>query len=83
MLKDHLDIDVVFNMTMNLDILVEALMGRRTCPCCNRSYNVAHIDRDGYDMPALLPKKDVGSCDDCGTELIIRKDDRKKPIMER
>merc|ERR1712187_750557 len=21
-------------------------------------------------MPALLPKKDVGSCDDCGTEVI-------------
>ena len=34
-------------------------------------------------MPALLPKKDVNACDDCGTELVIRKDDRKKPIMER
>ena len=83
MLKQHFQIDVVLNLSMNQDILVEILMGRRTCPCCNRSYHLAHIDRDGYEMPPILPKKTANTCDDCSVELVIRKDDTSGPIMER
>ena len=59
-------------------------MGRRVCSQCNRNYNVAHIDRDGYYMKALLPKKKEGFCDDCETvKLTIRDDDKENIIKER
>ena len=63
---------------------MEKLMGRRVCPSCNRNYNVAHIDRDGYYMKALLPVKKATHCDDCtDVHLVIRDDDKENIITER
>jgi len=63
---------------------MEKLMGRRVCPNCNRNYNVAHIDRDGYFMKALLPTKKLNYCDDCpDIHLVIRDDDKENIIAER
>lgn len=31
------------------------MLGRQQCAKCQRSFNSAHIVRDGYDMPALPP----------------------------
>lgn len=59
-------------------------MGRRVCPVCTRNYNVAHIDRSGYYMKALLPQKQPGHCDDCeNVKLVIRDDDKESVIKER
>ena len=58
-------------------------MGRRVCPICNTNYNVAHIDRDGYYMKALLPKKSPHHCDHDGAHLVIRDDDKENIILER
>ena len=59
-------------------------MGRRVCPSCNRNYNVADIDRDGYKMGPLLPKKTPNHCDDCPhVHLVVRDDDKENIIMER
>mgnify|MGYP000999471039 CR=1 FL=1 len=58
-------------------------MGRRVCPVCNTNYNVAHIDRDGYYMKALLPEKNPRQCDHDGTPLVIRDDDKESIIKER
>ena len=62
-------------------------MGRRVCPCCNKNYNVASIDRDGYFMKPLLPKISLDHCSECGdgkeVELIIRDDDKEDVIKER
>ena len=45
---------------------------------------MAHIDRDGYYMKALLPKKSTHNCDDCGTvKLVVRDDDKENIIKER
>lgn len=42
------------------------------------------IDRDGYFMKALLPKKDPKKCDDCEVvSLVVRDDDKESIIMER
>ncbi len=59
-------------------------MGRRVCPSCGTNYNVADIDRDGYKMGPLLPKKDPHCCDNCrGVKLVVRDDDKENIIMER
>lgn len=59
-------------------------MGRRVCPNCNRNYNVANIDRDGYKMKPLLPKLNPSYCDDCPTvSLVVRDDDKENIILER
>ena len=87
MLEGHLTVDVVFNFLTRDDILVEKLMGRRICPLCNRNYNHAHIDRDGYYMKALMPEKSPDHCGSCGNgddvPLIIRDDDKESIILER
>lgn len=82
------DMEIPINLVLNFihrdDILLEKLMGRRVCPVCNRNYNVAHIDRDGYFMKALLPEKDHQNCDDCVTvPLVVRDDDKENIIAER
>ena len=82
--ESGISVDLIFNFTNRMDILLEKLMGRRVCPNCNRNYNVAHIDRDGYYMKALLPEKDPHICDDCpGVKLVVRDDDKENIIMER
>ena len=34
-------------------------------------------------MPKNIPPKVAGRCDDCGAELILRKDDTEKTIRKR
>ena len=80
----RIPINLVLNFVHRDDILLEKLMGRRVCPACNRNYNVAHIDRDGYFMRALLPEKDPHHCDDCeSVPLVVRDDDKENIIAER
>ena len=68
---------------MQEDILVEILMGRKTCSQCSRSYHFSHIDRNGYYMQNRLPKKSLNRCDDCDGILITRDDDKEEPIKTR
>lgn len=81
--KHNISIDLVFNFYAREDIIIEKLMGRRVCGQCNRNYNVASIDRDGYFMSALLPKKDIHKCDDCNCKLVVRDDDKENIIKDR
>ena len=82
--KYGINIDIVFNFYNTDSILLEKLMGRRVCPSCGTNYNVADIDRDGYKMGPLLPKKDPHCCDNCpGVKLVVRDDDKQNIIMER
>ncbi|MBQ1372549.1 MAG: adenylate kinase [Oscillospiraceae bacterium] len=55
------------------DAVIEARMsGRRVCPRCGESYHIT----------ANPPKMD-GVCNDCGCELVTRKDDRSETVRER
>jgi len=74
--------DLIVNITLQQDILVEKLSGRRTCEKCQKGYNICNIQRDGYNMDPLLPKVD-GVCDKCSGKLIIRQDDKKEVILAR
>lgn len=75
-------VDLVVNVELRDDILLEKLLGRRTCIGCGNSYNVCHIDNGEYQMEPLLPKK-PDTCDKCGGKLVIRDDDTEKVISAR
>ena len=55
------------------DAVIEGRMtGRRVCPKCGASYHIT----------ANPPKKD-NTCDQCGAELMIRKDDAPETVKSR
>jgi adenylate kinase len=54
------------------EVLVKRLSGRRTCPTCGRVY---HIEYN--------PPRQEGICDDDGTELVQREDDRPETVRKR
>lgn len=83
MMKSILKVDLVINFYNRDDILLEKLMSRRVCPSCNKNYNIADINRDGYVMKPLLPKKDHCKCDACNVNLVIRDDDKESIIKDR
>ena len=64
-------IDHVIQLEVPVDVLVERLSGRETCPKCQTPY--------GKDSP---PKK-KGICDKDGTPLIVRPDDMPDRIRQR
>jgi adenylate kinase len=63
---------VIFHLDVPYPALMARTTSRRTCPKCGRIYNILH-----------QPSKTPGICDDCGAELIIRKDDTEETFRER
>ncbi len=55
LLDSLVNIDLVINFEMKQDIIAQKLMGRRVCADCGQTWNVCHIDEDGYFMKPLLP----------------------------
>lgn len=56
----------------NDEVIVERLSGRLTCKGCGRTYH-----------KIFSPPKEIDKCDDCGAELIQRKDDQESVIRQR
>ena len=81
-ISKELPIDLVMYFHLPREVLIEKLMGRRVCPSCGRSYNVASIMNNGFNLPPLLPKQD-NMCDDCNKPLIQRSDDCLEVIDNR
>ncbi len=52
--------------------LVARLSGRWNCPGCGKIYNAGSN-----------PPRERGRCDECGSELVQRKDDRPEVVRER
>lgn len=75
-------IDLVINLVLADEIILEKALARRICEKCGNIYNIADIKREGIKMPPLLPKV-AGRCDKCSGNLIQRKDDNEKIIMDR
>lgn len=65
-------IDVAVWFEIDPRLLVERLSGRRLCPTCQRVYHV--VSR---------PPKRPETCDDDGTSLVRRPDDRPEAVAER
>jgi len=60
------------NISVEEGQVIRRLSGRRFCSECGKIYNT-------YFSPPVRP----GICDDCGTELLRRPDDREEVIAER
>ena len=65
-------IDRVVSLEVPDEVIVERMTGRRVCATCGLSYHIT-------DNPA----KDGKTCDACGTELSVRKDDDPAIVRSR
>lgn len=70
--KNGIKFDRVVSMEISDETIMERMSGRRVCPKCGASYHVV----------AVPPKKE-GVCDECGAELITRKDDAPETVQSR
>lgn len=69
---NRLALDGVISYELPIDVIVERLSGRRTCPKCQTVYHVT-----------ALPPKQEGICDKCGSTLLQRDDDRPEAVRIR
>ena len=65
-------IDLVLNIDVNFNHLLERLTGRRSCAKCGAVYHIK------YNQP-----KNENFCDNCGSKLYQRADDREEVIRNR
>ena len=65
-------IDYVISIEIDDSVIEGRMTGRRVCPQCGSSYHVANN-----------PPKTEGTCDNCGTALVIRKDDAPETVRDR
>ena len=73
MLAEHgRALDHVIVMAVDEKALIERIAGRVTCPDCGASYH------ERYNRPQL-----AGVCDNCGSELVHRADDRPEAVKTR
>ncbi len=69
---ERLKLDAVLNLESPVELIVARLSGRRTCPKCKAVFHIR----------TRKPRVE-GVCDNCGTQLIIRDDDRPEAIRVR
>ena len=65
-------IDHVISIEIDDDVIEGRMTGRRVCGKCGASYHVT-----------ANPPKSEGICDQCGGELVIRKDDAPETVRKR
>ena len=65
-------LDLVLNIKLSPDEIVKRLSGRRSCTQCDAVYNTF-----------VHPPKRAGVCDECGSPLFIREDDKPEVIKHR
>lgn len=71
---DSLNVEIDFALSIEVEDkrIVQRMSGRRSCPSCGMTYHLEY-----------KPSKDNKTCDGCGTELVIRKDDKPETVLER
>ena len=70
--ENGIKFDHVVSMEISDETIMERMSGRRVGPKCGASYHIT----------AVPPKKE-GVCDECGSELITRKDDAPETVKSR
>lgn len=65
-------IDFALNIDVPDEAIIERMSGRRACPKCGATYHIV------YAAP-----KTENICDKCGSELIIRSDDKPETVKDR
>ena len=69
-LGDH--IDYAINVDVPDENIVKRMSGRRACLTCGATYHTEHV-----------PPKKEGICDVCGSELVLRDDDKPETVKNR
>ena len=70
--KQNDGIDFALEINMADEAIVERMAGRRVCEKCGATYHVVNI-----------PPKKEGICDSCGSELVLRDDDKPETVLNR
>ena len=65
-------IDYAINVEVPDENIIRRMSGRRACVACGATYHLVHI-----------PPKSEGLCDTCGSELILREDDKPETVEKR
>ena len=65
-------LDLAVALDVPEDAILRRALSRRVCSACGKPYNIA-----------VQPPKIAGKCDDCGCDLITRKDDLEETVRER
>ncbi|MCR5357163.1 MAG: adenylate kinase [Lachnospiraceae bacterium] len=65
-------IDYAINVDVKDENIIRRMSGRRACLKCGATYHIEHI-----------PPKQEGICDKCGSELVLRDDDKPETVEKR
>jgi len=65
-------VDYAIDVDVPDENIVKRMSGRRACVSCGATYHVVHV-----------PPKKEGICDRCGSELILRDDDKPETVKNR
>ena len=65
-------VDYAINVDVPDENIINRMSGRRACLKCGATYHIKHVP----------PKKD-GICDVCGSELVLRDDDKPETVKKR
>lgn len=65
-------LDCVVSMEIEDEVIEARMTGRRVCPDCGSSYHIV-----------ANPPKTEGICNNCGAQLIVRKDDTPETVKNR
>ncbi|MCR5635509.1 MAG: adenylate kinase [Lachnospiraceae bacterium] len=65
-------IDFAINVDVPDENIIKRMSGRRACVNCGATYHIVNV-----------PPKKEGICDKCGSELILRDDDKEETVKNR
>ena len=65
-------IDYAIDVAVPDENIVRRMSGRRACVTCGATYHIVHV-----------PPKTENICDKCGSELILRDDDKPETVLNR
>jgi adenylate kinase len=65
-------IDYAIDVDVPDENIVKRMGGRRACLSCGATYHIEHV-----------PPKKEGICDNCGSELVLRDDDKPETVKNR
>ncbi len=65
-------VDFAINVDVPDENIINRMSGRRACLKCGATYHVKHV-----------PPKKEGICDVCGSELVLRDDDKPETVKKR
>ena len=65
-------IDYAIDVDVPDENIVNSMGGRRACVTCGATYHIVHV-----------PPKKENICDKCGSELILRDDDKPETVLNR